>query len=47
MVTLVDAFMNNLAGTDSHDHTAERERRIREAALDETEGARTRRDLLP
>ena len=36
MVTLVGAFMNYSAGTDSHGHTAERERQIREAALDET-----------
>jgi hypothetical protein len=36
MVILVEAFMNQSAGTDSHSHTAERERQIREAALDET-----------
>jgi hypothetical protein len=36
MVILVEAFMNQSAGTDSHNHTAERERQIREAALDET-----------
>jgi hypothetical protein len=36
MVALVEAFMNHSADTDSHGHTAERERQIREAALDET-----------